>query len=132
MKVRILLADDHPLFLDALRTVLSLESDMEVVGQVQDGAEVSSVVAMLKPDIVCMDINMPGLSGVIATRGLLAEMPEMRVIGLSGHDNEQIIADMTAAGAKGYVAKNRAGDDLVPMIHQLMRPPTQKVCSEKK
>lgn len=116
MKVRILLADDHVLFLDALRTVLSLEPDMEVVGQAEDGHSVVAAALALQPDVVCMDVNMPGTNGVEATKALLEQMPGVKIIGLSGHDDSQMMAHMTAAGAVGYVAKCRAGAEVVQAI----------------
>ena len=82
MKYKVLLADDHALFLDALRMVLELESDIEVVAQVSDGTHVLQAVLQTNPDVVCMDINMPGMNGVDATRQLIAHLPTLKVIGL--------------------------------------------------
>ncbi len=120
MKTRILLADDHVLFLEALRTVLSLESDMEVVGQAQDGAEVLQAALALHPDVVCMDVNMPAMNGVDATRALLQQMPAIKIIGLSGYDDSHIMAQIQDAGAVCYIAKSRAGDEVVQAIRQAM------------
>ncbi len=121
MKVRILLVDDHELFLDALRTVLSLEPDMEVVGQVSDGMAVVPAAISSQPDVVCMDVNMPGANGVDATKALRQHMPAIKIVGLSGHDDSYVMAQMAAAGAVGYILKGRAGEELVQTIRNVMR-----------
>jgi DNA-binding NarL/FixJ family response regulator len=126
MKVRILLADDHALFVDALRTVLSMEPDMDVVGIAENGTAVVSAALALQPDVVCMDVNMPGINGVDATKSLLAQMPKVKVIGISGHDDSLVMHHMVAAGAVGYVAKCRAGDEVPLAIRAAMQKPSQK------
>lgn len=118
MTVRIVLADDHPLFLDALRSVLVYEPDLEVVGQAQDGASVQALTQALQPDVVCMDVNMPGVNGVDATRALRLLVPQVNIIGLSGHDDTHTQASMHAAGAVGYIVKSRAGIELVDAIRR--------------
>jgi DNA-binding NarL/FixJ family response regulator len=118
MSVRIVLADDHPLFLDALRCVLQSEPDMEVVGQACDGLSVQRLAQRLLPDVVCMDVNMPGASGVDATRALRQRLPQVCIIGLSGHDDGHTQAKMCDAGAVGYVVKSRAGTELVAAIRK--------------
>jgi two-component system NarL family response regulator len=119
MKLRIFLADDHALFSDALRMTLNLEPDMEVVAQVQDGADVVAAALLVKPDVVCMDINLPGLSGVEATQALLARMPHVKVIGLSAHSDAHKVAEMATAGALGYVAKAHAGEEVAQAIRSV-------------
>jgi DNA-binding NarL/FixJ family response regulator len=120
MSVRIVLADDHPLFLDALRCVLQCEPDMEVVGLARDGLSVQMLAQTLQPDVVCMDVNMPGVNGVDATRALRQQLPQVSIIGLSGHDDGHIRASMHTAGAVGYVVKSRAGTELVAAIRKAL------------
>ncbi len=126
MKLKVLLADDHVYFLDALRMVLELEPDIEVVAQVCSGTHVLQAAQKANPDVVCMDINMPGMSGVEATRMLLAHLPELKVIGLSGHDDPHQIAEMAAAGAVGYVIKCRAADEVANAIRDVLGKKTRK------
>lgn len=126
MKHKVLLADDHAFFLDALRMVLELETDIEVVAQVCDGTHVLQAAQRANPDVVCMDINMPGMNGVEATRELLAHLPELKVVGLSGHDDPHQIAAMAAAGAKGYVIKCRAADEVANVIRDVLGKKTRK------
>ena len=119
MKLRVFLADDHAMFSDALRMTLEMEPDIEVVAQVQDGADVVAAALLAKPDVVCMDINLPGLSGVEATQALLARMPHVKVIGLSAHSDSHKVAQMATAGALGYVAKAQAGEEVAQAIRSV-------------
>lgn len=121
MKLRVLLADDHPMFRKALRLVLEMASDIEIVGEVADGLGVIAGVGENPPDVVCMDVSMPGLDGVEATRQLLATHPGIKVIALSCYVEPQRVADMLNAGALGYVVKMCAGADLLPAIRRASR-----------
>jgi DNA-binding NarL/FixJ family response regulator len=132
MKYKVLLADDHALFLDALRMVLEQEPDIEVVAQVCDGMHVLQAVLQTNPDVVCMDINMPGMNGVDATRQLIAHLPALKVIGLSGHDDAYQESEMAAAGAQAYVAKCRAADEVVQVIRGMLNQKTMKVSRARK
>lgn len=114
--IRVLLADDHALFRDAICMTLELAPDMEVVAQAGDGAEAVRCAAATPVDVVCMDMCMPGLGGIEATRRLRQLFPAVRVIGLSAQDDPGLIADMLAAGASGYVTKVNAGRELVHAI----------------
>lgn len=126
MKHKVLLADDHALFLDALRMVLELEPDMEVVAQVCNGNNVLRTALQTQPDVVCMDINLPGLSGVEATRLLLAHLPHLKVIALSGHDDPYFISEMAAAGSHAYVTKCHAADKVAQVIRDVASNKTRK------
>lgn len=119
MKFRVLLADDHAMFRKALRMALEMASDVEVVGEAANGADVLRLFGESLPDVVCMDLNMPGLNGVETTRQLLALYPEVKVIGLSCHVEPHRVAEMFNAGALGYVVKMSAGTDLLPAIRQV-------------
>lgn len=116
--LRVLLADDHALFREALRMVLDLTPDIEVVAEVESGLQVLEEVDRSRPDIVCMDVNMPGLNGVDATRKLQSAYPAVKVIGLSAHVDLPRVAAMCQAGAVGYVVKGSAGAELPSAIRQ--------------
>ncbi len=111
-KLRILLADDHQLFRDALRSLLEKVPDFEIVAETGDGLDVTRLARETSPDIVCMDIGMPGMNGVEVTRRLIAACPGVKVIALSAFTEQRYILDMLDAGALGYVTKAGAGDEL--------------------
>lgn len=116
MKIRVILAEDHQMFRDALRALLEKESDIEVVAEVGDGLALLERARQLEPDIVCMDIGMPNLNGIEATRRLLDLFPKIRVIGLSAYTEKHFVLDMLGAGALGYIAKASAGEQLLNAI----------------
>jgi DNA-binding NarL/FixJ family response regulator len=110
--LRVLLADDHRMFRDALRSLLGNAPDLEIVAETGDGLEVIRLARETSPDIVCMDIGMPGMNGIEVTRRLVAARPGVKVIALSAFTEQRYILDMLDAGALGYVAKAGAGDEL--------------------
>lgn len=116
MKVRVLLVDDHQMFRDALRTLLERVPDLEVVGETGDGADALRLATLTAPDIVCMDIGMPGMNGVEATRRLMAANPALKVIALSTFAERLYVLDMLAAGAAAYVTKAEASAELLRAI----------------
>lgn len=120
MKLRVLLVDDNLLILESLRMILEAASDMEVVGVVANGARVLEEVANASPDVVCMDINIPDLNGIEATRQLLALHPKVKVIGLSVHTGLASVVAMTIAGATGFITKSDTGELLqaIRMVSQ--------------
>ena len=105
MSIRILIADDHGLIRTGLRALLHSVDDIAVVGEAQDGNEVLRKVAELKPDIVLMDISLPGLSGIDATRQVREISPPTRVLALTVHEDEGMLRKMIRAGAHGYLIK---------------------------
>ena len=119
-KVRILLADDHTVFREGLRMLLAQEEDLQVIGEAGDGAEAVRLTMKLKPHVVVMDIGMPNLSGVEATRQIIESAPDVRVIGLSVHNDRRFVMGMLGAGARGYLLKNCAGEELICAIHEVM------------
>lgn len=116
MSLRILLADDHAVVRDGLRALLASEPGMEVVGGVGDGREAVRAAARLKPDVVVMDINMPGLNGIEATLKIVALEPPPRVLILSIHGSSEHIYRALQAGASGYLMKESAGDEVIGAI----------------
>ncbi|HMN93914.1 MAG TPA: response regulator transcription factor [Hydrogenophaga sp.] len=118
MSIRVLLVDDHTMFREALSALLAKASGIEVVGEASDGTEVEALADSLQPDVVVMDVSMPDLNGIEATRRLLARYPALRVIALSAFVYRRFVLDMLNAGAVGYLSKTAAGDDLVRAIRQ--------------
>lgn len=104
--IRVLIADDHALLREGLRKILELEPDLEIVGEASDGAEVVAKVAELKPDVVLMDVNMPEGGGLGATRRIKELYPDVHVVVLTIHDDEEYIAELVNAGARGYILKD--------------------------
>lgn len=119
MKLRIVLADDHQMFRHALRALLENDPGVEVVGEAADGEALLRLVEQAPVDIVCIDIGMPGMNGIEATRRLHAVRPDIRVIGLSAYADRQFVIDLLNAGAHGYVTKADAGDELLRAIHNV-------------
>jgi two-component system NarL family response regulator len=121
MTIRILLVDDHKMFRQALCNLLQAEADLEVVGQTGDGLQVLKLASATAPDVVCMDINMPGLSGIAVTRDLLSIFPKIKVLALSSYFQKRYVLDMLDAGASGYVTKTEASDVLLWAIRVLQQ-----------
>jgi len=121
VKIRVLLADDQRLMRDGLRTLLELEDDLEVVGEAENGRAALELAASLRPDVVLMDVRMPVMDGVEATRQLAANLPECRVIILTTFDDESIIFEGLRAGALGYLLKDVSGEELASAIREVNR-----------
>ena len=116
---RILLADDHEVVRHGLRVLLEAHPGWEVVGEAGNGREAVDKVRQTKPDVVVLDITMPELNGLEATRQILKAAPQTEVLILTMHESEQIIREVLAAGARGYVLKSDAGKDLVTAVDAL-------------
>jgi two-component system, chemotaxis family, protein-glutamate methylesterase/glutaminase len=119
--IKVVLADDHRIFLDGLRLLLESEPDMAVVSSIEDGAAAIRVASELAPDVVVMDIRMPGIDGVEATRQILAALPVTRVVALSAESDARTVDGMLRAGACGYLTKQRAFGELVDAIRSVMQ-----------
>jgi DNA-binding NarL/FixJ family response regulator len=117
MRIRILLADDHTIVLQGLSRFLREQADMEVVGQAKDGLATVELTRELAPDVVIMDISMPGLSGIEATRQIHNEKSDVKIIGLSMHAAKRYVQEMYKAGARGYLLKDCDFDELIEAIH---------------
>jgi DNA-binding NarL/FixJ family response regulator len=114
--MKILLCDDHRMMRDGLRVILEKEG-LVVVGEAANGREVISLVEELHPDIVVMDISMPELNGIDATRRLLTRFSSLKVIGLSMNSDRRYVLAMFAAGAVGYLLKSSASEELIQAVH---------------
>lgn len=119
MTVKILLVDDHKIVRQCLRARIECESDLEVVGEAGDGREAIDLVSKCRPEVVVMDISMPGLDGVEATRRIKKGNPGVKVVALSVHPEKQFLDGMLRAGASGYLVKTEAAEDLVEAISQV-------------
>jgi DNA-binding NarL/FixJ family response regulator len=113
--IRILIADDHPVFRFGMRALLEAQADMVVVGEAESGKEAVSMTASLQPDVVLMDINMPDVNGIDATRRLTKENPESAVLIITMFDDDTVFTAMQA-GSRGYVLKGAQGDETLRAI----------------
>jgi two-component system, NarL family, response regulator NreC len=115
-KLRLLLGDDHTLLLHGLRKILEEKPEWQVVADARDGREAVKQAVALRPDVAILDIGMPLLNGIDATRQIVRRVPECRVLILSMHSDEAYITQAIQAGAKGYLLKDAAGNDLVKAV----------------
>jgi two-component system response regulator NreC len=115
-RIRILLADDHAVVRQGFKMILAAQTDMEIVGEAGNGREAVEQAEQLRPDIVVMDVAMPELNGIEATRRLAASMPHTRVIALSMHKDSVYVREILRAGARGYLLKDSGAGDLVTAI----------------
>ena len=120
-KLRILLADDHTILRDGIRSLLEDESDMTVIGEAEDGHSAVKLVKKLDPDVVLMDIAMPLLNGLEATRQIKRDNPQTKVLILTMHENEEYIRQVLAIGAMGYILKDAAARELLGAIRAVYR-----------
>ncbi len=123
-KIRILLADDHTILRDGLRALLDDEPDMTVIGEADDGRTAVKLACQLNPDVVLMDIAMPLLNGLEATRQIKHDCPQVKVLILSMHDDEEYIRQSLASGAMGYILKDATSRELLDAIHAVRRGET--------
>jgi DNA-binding NarL/FixJ family response regulator len=118
--IKIILADDHQIVRHGLRSLLSAEPDMEVVGEADNGRAVVKLVQEKMPQVVIMDISMPDLNGIEATRQILSEAPGIKVIALSMHSDSLFVLNMFKAGASGYLLKDCALEELVKAVRTVL------------
>jgi DNA-binding NarL/FixJ family response regulator len=117
--IRVLLVDDHAVLRQGTAELLRREPDIRVVGEAENGQVALTLASKLKPDVVVMDIRMPVMSGLDATRQLLESFPNMRVLVLTAHDDDQYVFSLLKAGASGYLLKSEPIEDLVHAIRQV-------------
>jgi len=116
-EIRLLLVDDHEIVRTGLSMLLESETDMKIIGQASNGVQALEMASELHPDVVIMDITLPDISGIEVTRRLKAQHPEIAVVALTIHEDQQYFFEMLQAGADGYVPKRAASDDLIKAIH---------------
>jgi two-component system, NarL family, response regulator NreC len=121
MPIHILIADDHGVLRAGLRTLLNAESDLEVIAEASDGNDVLRLASELRPDIVLLDISMPGPGGIEVTRRLKEALPELRVLILTAHEDESMLREAVQAGAAGYIIKRAVESELINAIHAVWR-----------
>lgn len=135
-KVRILIADDHTIVRQGMRKLLETYPDFHIIEESRDGAEAVEAVARLRPDLVIMDISMPGLNGLEATREIKKQFPEMRILILTMHAEKEYIFKILQSGASGYLLKGASVEELVTAIRAVDRgesylnPPASKSMME--
>ena len=112
MSVKILLADDHQIMRDGLRSLIEKQPGMEVVAEAENGRAAVKLTRKLRPDVIVMDINMPDLNGIDATRQIVAEFPGTKIIAFSMHTDHQFVAGALKAGVSGYLEKDSAFEEL--------------------
>ena len=122
--LRILIADDHEVARKGIGCLLESHAGWEVCGEATDGREAVELAGRLKPDVLLLDIGMPNLNGLDATRQILAIMPEARILILTVHDSEQVVREVLAAGARGFLLKSDAGRDLLAAVEALQHQRT--------
>jgi two-component system, NarL family, response regulator NreC len=120
MSIKVLIADDHQIMREGLRTMLEKEPDIQVVGEAEDGRMVQRMAMDLAPDVIIMDVAMPDLNGIEATRQIIAALPGVKIIALSMHDDRRFVLNMLKAGAAGYMLKDCAFKDLAKAIRVVM------------
>lgn len=115
-KIRIVIADDHRTLREGLRSLMNSQPDLEVVGEASDGREAIQLAQQLSPDVLLMDISMPGMNGLEATKKVKAQCPNIRVLTLTRHSDDGFLKQLLAAGASGYALKLSSGDDLMRAV----------------
>lgn len=125
-KIRVLLADDHEILRQGLAGLLEEEPDMEVIGQASDGQMAVELALRTEPDVIVMDVTMPRLNGVEATQRITASLPDVRVIGLSMHEQEEMAQAMREAGAAAYLPKGDSSDALITTIRAALEAPVKR------
>jgi len=119
-RIRVLVVDDHKIVCDGLHFLLDQEDDIEIVGETCDGRQAVDLVGKLHPDVVIMDIGMPNLDGVGATRQIVQEHPDIKVLALSAHSDRRSIESMIKAGTRGYLLKADTSTSILKAIHTVM------------
>jgi DNA-binding NarL/FixJ family response regulator len=124
-KIRVLLADDQDIIRTGLTIILNHQPDLEVVGQAADGLEAVELAKKLQPDVILMDVKMPGLNGIQATRQIVSALPRTQIIILTTYDTDDWVFDGIRAGAIGYLLKDTSGDNLAEAVRGALRGESQ-------
>ena len=124
MNVRVLVAEDHKIVRDGLRALLKNDPELEIIAEAENGKQAVEFNKEFSPDIVIMEVSLPELNGIEATRQIITDSPGVKVLGLSLSSNGKFLIDMLRAGAKGYITKDCGGDELVIALHQIIEGKT--------
>ncbi len=119
MTIKIILADDHKVLREGLKSLLDQQEDIQVIGEADDGQAVVRLTRKLEPDIVVLDIGMPNMNGIQATQHIVAEVPDTKVLALSMHSDHQFVVKMLQAGASGYMLKDCAYEELISAVRDI-------------
>ena len=119
--MRIIIADDHDLFVEGLTELLSRQPDIELLGQARDGLQAVEQTSLLKPDIILMDVAMPRLNGIKASRQIKTKFPDVKILMLSMHNDRELITESLKAGAKGYILKECTSEELYEALKCVMQ-----------
>lgn len=120
MSIRVLIVDDHAIVLAGLRALLKGEMGMELAGEATTGEEAIQLSRAVNPDIIVLDLNLPGLNGIQVTRKIKHEQPEVRILILTVHEDEALLREAIRAGASGYILKHAAENELISAIHSVL------------
>ena len=120
MKIRIVVADDHKIMREGLKALIDKQPDMEVAAEAQDGLTATKLARKLLPHIIIMDIGMPEMNGIDATRQIVSENKDVKIVALSMHSDRRFVLEMLKAGASGYLLKDSAFEELVNAVHTVM------------
>lgn len=120
MKTKIVIADDHKIMREGLKALIEKQPDMEVAAEAQDGLTATKLARKLLPQVIIMDIGMPEMNGIDATRQIISENKDIKIIALSMHSDRRFVLEMLKAGASGYLLKDSAFEELVNAVHTVM------------
>jgi DNA-binding NarL/FixJ family response regulator len=121
MSIRIIIADDHEIMREGLRAMIEKQPDMEIVAEAENGRTAVKLAREQKPDVFIMDVSMPDLNGIEATRQIVAEVPKVKVLALSMHSDSQFVSEMLTAGVSGYLLKDCAFEELTRAIYAVFK-----------
>lgn len=124
MSIKIIIADDHKIMRDGLRNLLKKQIDMEIIGEADNGKKAVEMAREMEPDVIIMDIAMPELNGIEATRQILDDNPTIKIVALSMHSKRQFIIEILKAGASGYLLKDCAFEELAKAVRVVYRNQT--------
>jgi len=120
MKIKILLADDHKIMRDGMNLLMQRETDLQVVAEADNGEEAVAFALEHQPDVILMDINMPGMDGITATQKILSQLPQAKIIALTSHTEGKMVQEMFRAGALAFLGKNCSNQEILDAVYSVM------------
>ena len=118
-KIRVLIVDDHPLMLDALRDAIEIDKNFEIIGEGSDGQEAIELAGTLKPEVILMDLSMPLLNGIEATKQILRENPEIKILAITSSGDDETVIEAIRAGVVGYILKSSKIKQILAGLHEV-------------